>query len=123
MKPYLTLMFVLFLVCLLIGWGLSANQIITLPTTFWLGAVLFFPISSSLIHFLLLKSVEGKPTRFVTAYMGLLSLKMFLHLIIIVAVGLTFSEYAVQFILIYAGFYLLYTVAETVSLFKVFYKK
>jgi hypothetical protein len=123
MKPYLTLMFVLFLVCLLVGWGLSANQIITLPTAFWLGPVLFFPISSSLIHFLLLKSVEGKPTRFVTAYMGLLSLKMFLHLIIIVAVGLTFSEYAVQFILIYAGFYLLYTVAETVSLFKVFYKK
>jgi len=106
-----------------VGWGLSANQIITLPTVFWLGAVLFFPISSSLIHFLLLKSVEGKPTRFVTAYMGLLSLKMFLHLIIIVAVGLTFREYAVQFVLLYAGFYLLYTVAETVSLFKVFYKK
>jgi len=123
MKPYLTLMFVLLLVCLLVGWGLSANQIITLPTVFWLGAVLFFPISSSLIHFLLLKSVEGKPTRFVTAYMGLLSLKMFLHLIIIVAVGLTFREYAVQFVLLYAGFYLLYTVAETVSLFKVFYKK
>jgi len=55
--------------------------------------------------------------------MGLLSLKMFLHLIIIVAVGLTFREYAVQFVLLYAGFYLLYTVAETVSLFKVFYKK
>lgn len=123
MKPYLSLMFVLMLVCLLAGWGLSTNHVITLPTAFWLGPALFFPVVSALIHYFLLRTVEGKPSSFITAHMGMLSLKMFLHLIIIVAVAFTFSAYAVQFILVYAGFYLLFTVAETVSLFKVFYKK
>ena len=116
-------MFVLFLVCLLAGWVLSTNHVINLPPAFWVGPALFFPIVSTLIHYFLMRTVEGKPSSFVTAHMGMLSLKMFLHLIVIVAVAFSFSEYAVQFILVYAGFYLLFTVAETVSLFKVFYKK
>jgi hypothetical protein len=123
MKPYLTLMFFLLLVCVIVGWVLSTNHLINLPTPFWLAPALFFPFVSSLIHYFLLRTVKGKPSSFVTAHMGMLSLKMFLHLIVIVAVAFSFSEYAFQFILVYAGFYLLYTVAETVSLFKVFYKK
>jgi hypothetical protein len=123
MRPYLTLMFILCLVCLLAGYSLETTGTISMYRVFWLAPALFFPVLSSIIHYFLLKTTEGRPQQFVTAYIGLLSLKMFVHLIVIVAVAFSFPKYAVQFILVYSGFYLLFTAAETVSLFKVFYKK
>jgi hypothetical protein len=123
MRPYLTLMFLLCFTCLLAGWGLDITGKIVMAKAFWIAPALFFPILSSIIHYFLLKTTEGKPQQFVTAYIGLLSLKMFVHLVVIVGVAFSFPEYAVQFILLYSGFYLLFTAAETVSLFKVFYKK
>lgn len=123
MNRYILTMILISALCAgLAFFGLQAGYH-ELPTAFWLGPPLFFLFTSVLIHFFLMNSVSGRPQRFVNMFIGMLSLKMFLHLIVILAVAFSFKMYAVPFIIVYALNYLLFTVAETISLFRLFYKK
>ena len=55
--------------------------------------------------------------------MGVQALKMFVHLLVMTIVGFVFPAIAVHFIILYAVYYLLFTVVETTSLMRLFLKK
>jgi hypothetical protein len=52
--------------------------------------------------------------------MGVQALKMFVHLMVMTIVGFIFPIIAVQFILVYACYYLSFTLVETISLMRIF---
>jgi hypothetical protein len=84
--------------------------------------IAFFVVISVLLHFYLLKSTVGRPQRFVTAFMGVQAIKMFLHLMTMTIVGFLMPNIAVHFILVYAFYYLAFTLVETISLMRLFIK-
>jgi hypothetical protein len=104
-------------------WVCSNQNLLQLPTAFWAVPPVFFLITSIIIHYFLMRSTRGRPQQFVNVFIALLSFKMFMHLLILVAVAFSFKVYAFQFIIVYAANYLVFTAAETGSLLKVFYKK
>ena len=75
-----------------------------------------FGTFSIVFHNVLLNSIKGRPQRFVGVFMGLTGLKMFVHLLVMLAVAFLYPYLAVHFIAIYAVFYLAFTVFEIVSL-------
>jgi len=75
-----------------------------------------FGIFSVVFHKVLLDAIAGRPQRFVSVFMGLTGLKMFVHLLVMLAVAFLYPEIAVHFIALYAVYYLVFTVFEIVSL-------
>ena len=84
--------------------------------------IAFFVVLSVLLHFYLLKSTDGRPQRFVTAFMGVQAIKMFVHLMTMTVVGFLMPNIAVHFILVYAFYYLAFTLVEIISLMRLFIK-
>lgn len=123
MKKFLALMVLVCSLSLITLWLCSNNGLLQLPYEFWVTPPVFFLASSSVIHYFLLNATQGRPQKFVNVFIALLSFKMFMHLLILVAVAFSFRAYAFQFIIVYALNYLAFTAAETASLLKVFYKK
>jgi len=111
------------LACLGISWAAKDAGYINLPSSFMAVPPIFFLVTSAIIHYFLMRSTQGRPQQFVNVFIALLSLKMFMHLIILVAVAFSFPQYAVHFIIVYALYYLALTAAETGTLLKAFYKK
>lgn len=79
---------------------------------------IFFILTTGILHYLLLKGLEKKPQMFVTYFMGLTGLKMFLYLIIIVIYFFIYKSQAMSFIVSFLAFYILFTIFEVVSLVK-----
>jgi uncharacterized membrane protein len=123
MSRYFIIMLTVCLVCLGISWAANDAGYINLPSSFMAAPPIFFLVSSAIIHYFLMRSTQGRPQQFVNVFIALLSLKMFMHLIILVAVAFSFPHYAVHFIIVYALYYLAFTAAETGTLLKAFYKK
>ncbi len=123
MSRYLIIMLIVCLACFGGAWAFQSAGYISLPNSFWAVPPVFFLVTSAIIHYFLMRSTQGRPQQFVHVFMALLSLKMFMHLIILVAVAFSFPQYAVQFIIVYSLNYLAFTAAETGSLLKAFYKK
>jgi hypothetical protein len=85
----------------------------TLPLQF-----IFFIVITGTLHYFFIKNMEKKPQQFVTTYLGLTGLKLFIYLIIIVGYFITNKNDAVSFILSFLFFYLAFTAFEVFSLLK-----
>jgi hypothetical protein len=120
---YIITALLLSLICAaLSGWAASAG-FLNLSPAFRYSPLLFFFLLSVSLHYYLIRSTEGRPQKFVTAFMGVQALKMFVHLMAMVIAGILFPKIAVHFILVYAVYYLAFTVVETISLMRLFSKK
>jgi hypothetical protein len=108
--------------CALLAGFASYFSFVKLPPIALFLPIAFFVALSVLLHIYLLKSTEGRPQRFVTAFMGVQAIKMFVHLMTMTIVGFLFQNIAVHFILVYAFYYLLFTLVETISLMRLFIK-
>ena len=85
----------------------------TIPIQF-----IFFILVTGILHYFFIKNLEKKPQQFVTAFLGLTGLKLFLYLMVIVVYFLTNKKDAVAFILSFLFFYLVFTAFEIYSLLK-----
>ena len=108
--------------CSLLAGLASRFSIVKLPPLALFLPIAFFVALSVLLHIYLLKSTEGRPQRFVTAFMGVQAIKMFVHLMTMTIVGFLNPGIAVHFILVYAFYYLSFTIVETISLMRLFIK-
>ena len=108
--------------CALFAGFASYFSFVKLPPIALFLPIAFFVALSVLLHIYLLKSTEGRPQQFVTAFMGVQAIKMFVHLMTMTIVGFLFQNIAVHFILVYAFYYLLFTLVETISLMRLFIK-
>jgi hypothetical protein len=85
----------------------------TIPIQF-----VFFILITGLLHYFFIKNLEKKPQQFITTFLGLTGLKLFLYLMIIVVYFLTNKKDAVSFILSFLFFYLVFTAFEVYSLLR-----
>ena len=108
--------------CALLAGLASYFSFVKLPAIALFLPIAFFVALSVLLHIYLLKSTEGRPQRFVTAFMGVQAIKMFVHLMTMTIVGFLIPNIAVHFILVYAFYYLSFTLVETISLMRLFVK-
>ncbi len=114
------------MLCLLCGGFASLavlNGFLLLSFAFIYVPLIFFFLLSVSLHYFLIRSTEGRPQQFVTSFMGVQAIKMFVHLMVMVVIGLFFPKIAVHFIILYAVYYLAFTVVETISLMRLFAKK
>lgn len=77
--------------------------------------IFWFVFTGVAFYYLLLKSLTNKPKQFIQFFMGGLSLKMLMHLFILVLVDFSVPNLAIQFTVLYAMYYLIFTIAEVLS--------
>jgi hypothetical protein len=85
----------------------------TLPLQF-----IFFIIITGGLHYFFIKNLEKKPQQFVTTFLSLTGLKLFLYLMVIVVYFITNKKEATSFLLSFLFFYLTFTAFEVFSLLK-----
>jgi hypothetical protein len=85
----------------------------TLPLQF-----IFFIIITGVLHYFFIVNLEKKPQQFVTTFLGLTGLKLFIYLIVIVVYFITNKKDATPFLLSFLFFYLIFTAFEVFSLLK-----
>lgn len=88
---------------------------------YWV-VLLFFIITTALIHIVLVRAAAQDPKKFVTYFMGMTAMKLFVYLIIILAYGLSNRETAQGFIICFLITYFFYSVFEVVTLMRHFKK-
>jgi hypothetical protein len=95
---------------------------ISLSSYSWHGVYIilyvYFPLITLLIHSVLEKQIDRKPQSFVTYFMGSMSVKLFLSLILLLVVLYTTPVVRVPFALLFMAFYLAYTATSVSLLFK-----
>jgi len=77
----------------------------------WVSLV-YFIVLTLVFHYGLSKSTFGRPQQFFRYFMTATSLKLALHLIVVIGYSLTFRSNAVNFIVGFFLLYLLFTVFE-----------
>ena len=79
---------------------------------------MMFAAISIVSHVQLLKSAESKSSQFITTYMGLTAVKMFLILTVLTIYLWFNKEHLMAVGVFYAGAYLLFLIIDTASLLK-----
>lgn len=89
-----------------------------------LGLIIWaiFVVVTLLNHYILLKAADESPKKFVTYFMGLTGLRLFLYLIIVLIFAFVMREAALGFTIMFLAFYFLYSAFEVVTLLR-FFKK
>jgi hypothetical protein len=82
----------------------------------------YFIIITSVFHLGLLKSSEGKPQAFIRYYMGATTIKLFIHVIVLLVYCLLNRHDAARFIITFLIFYMAYTAWEVAIASKRFRK-
>lgn len=82
----------------------------------------FFIAVTLLIHIVLMKAAAESPKKFITFFMAITGIKLFLYLIIILIYGMLKGKAALGFILLFLIFYFLYTAFEIGALLRRFRK-
>ena len=81
---------------------------------------LMFFIITLLNKFIILKGADKKQDRLMKNYMLTIGIKFFLFIIILVVYSFLFQEDSIKFILSFFIFYLIYTIFDSLSNFKLF---
>lgn len=95
------------------------SGIITISWQFIYLPLPVFLILGTLINYFLIGSLSDRPQKFINAFLLGLTIKMFAHLLILVFVDFTFPKSAIQFTIIYAVYYLLFTITEVTLLYNI----
>jgi hypothetical protein len=91
-------------------------------SSLWWVILLFFILTTALIHVFLIRSAASDPKKFVNRYMGITAMKLFGYLVIILAYGLAARDTAQGFIICFLLCYFLYSGFEVVTLIRHFKK-
>jgi hypothetical protein len=86
-------------------------------------AVLFFYLTTNLVHAYLLRVAGGSGSRFSSQYMAVSFLKMFFYLAVAVVYVILDRENAKPFIAVFLLLYVAYTVFEVIEFLKVVKQK
>ncbi len=109
-------MAVLSLFCVGVSAALLQTGTLKLPGVFAFSPVLLFFLLGQTLHYFFLRALAGRPQQFINAFMGGQALKMFVHLMVLVLVSFSFPDKAIHFILMYAVYYLVFTIAEVIGI-------
>ena len=102
--------------------GLTSSSILHLSFVISFLPLVFFLFLSNIIHAYLLKKDEGRPQAFVNGFLATLSLKMFVHLTIIFIGAFTIKSFAIEFVITYSIYYLLFTILEVGEMMRIIQK-
>jgi hypothetical protein len=102
--------------------GLTSSSILHLSFVVSFLPLVFFLFLSNIIHAYLLKKDEGRPQAFVNGFLATLSLKMFVHLTIIFIGAFTIKSFAIEFVITYSIYYLLFTILEVGEMMRIIQK-
>jgi len=102
--------------------GLTFSSILHLSFVVSCLPLMFFLFLSNSIHAYLLKKDEGRPQAFVNGFLATLSLKMFVHLIIIFIGAFTINSFPIEFVITYSIYYLLFTILEVGEMMRIIQK-
>ncbi|MAC94460.1 MAG: hypothetical protein CMC96_03045 [Flavobacteriales bacterium] len=95
---------------------------IQLSDLFWHNSYIvlyvYFPLITLLIHSVLLKQINKRPQLFINYFMGSMTIKLFLSMILLLVVLYTQPDVRISFALIFMFMYLVYTALSVVVLFK-----
>lgn len=78
----------------------------------------YFPLITLLIHSVLFKQINKRPQLFINYFMGSMTVKLFLSMVLLLVVLYTQPNVRVSFALIFMFMYLVYTALSIVVLFK-----
>lgn len=112
----------LVITCIAVVLFLYNNSTIHLIPLLFLFPLALFYIFNNLIQSFLLKKNSGRPQAFVNGFLATLSIKMFLHLSVIFVFAFTLDTLAIEFVLLYASYYLLFTILDVIELSSVIQK-
>jgi ABC-type polysaccharide/polyol phosphate export permease len=70
------------------------------------------------MHAILIKKIDQRPQAFITAFMGLMSAKLFISLILLLVVIYINREVKIPFAILFMLFYTVFTVLSTSVLFR-----
>jgi len=78
----------------------------------------YFPLITLLIHSVLFKQINKRPQLFINYFMGSMTIKLFLSMILLLVVLYTQPNVRISFALIFMFMYLVYTALSVVVLFR-----
>ena len=102
--------------------GLTSSSILHLSFVISFLPLVFFLLLSNMIHAYLLKKEEGRPQAFVNGFLATLALRMFVHLTIIFIGAFTIKSFAIEFVITYSIYYLLFTILEVSEMMRIIQK-
>ena len=111
-----TIIFSIILITLSLIWNYYVPEKFTSPTMPFI--VIYFALSTVIVHELLIKTNNESPKNFIRTYMGTTALRLFLNLMIIIVFMLVNRSGAMAFALAFLVFYFLFLIFEIVSLQK-----
>ena len=118
MKKYL-ISFLLFIIPIAgLIFYYHSNCTTAVPIVTW-GIFFYFCILTLLFHFGIVKTTQSRPQVFIRYFMAATSIKLLLHLGVIVVYSITHREHATRFIIEFMIMYLLFTVFEVTAVWRV----
>ena len=121
-KFYLRLFLLSTLVAaILLGWNTFGP--LNFRNTFSWYALVFFIISTAVIHYFMQESAKKSPQVFVRSFMAVTTIKLLAYLLFIVVIMMNRPPGVKVFVLHFLFFYFIYTSFETYQLFKSQVKK
>ena len=116
---------IILLSVLIISMSLIASNrgLLNLPVVLLVAPALFFLFLSALMNVFLIKSTQKSGSEFIRTFMAAQALKMLVHLIVMTIIAFGFPKFAIQFIVMYALIYLVFTVLELFTLMPLVSKK
>ncbi len=84
----------------------------------YLVLYVYFPLITSLIHSVLLKQINKRPQLFVNYFMGSMTVKLLLSMVLLLVVLYTTPSVRISFALIFMLMYLIYTGLSVGVVFK-----
>ena len=114
MKKYFSA-FLIFIICLTGIIFLSSYKLSTKEHSLTWMIFIYFSILTFLFHYGIVQTTKLRPQVFVRYYMGATTLKLLLHLGVIIIYSIFHREMAVYFIITFMIMYLLFTVFEVMA--------
>jgi hypothetical protein len=101
--------------------GTFSTLNIVLPDTYM--AVGYFFGLTWIVHGMSVRASQRSPQSFIRFFMGSTALRLFVHLLVVIAYRLTFHERSVPFLIAFMIFYIIFQVFEVSSLLRFLRKK
>ncbi|MGQ7869043.1 hypothetical protein [Sunxiuqinia sp. sy24] len=116
LKRFLYRTIILTLVLFLMGWALYSQVIPQYNMPGWPFILLFFFLTTNLVHFYLLRIAEKDIAKFSTHFMVLSTLKMLFYLFVALGFFLASRDQAKLFLINYLVAYVAYTAMEVAEI-------
>jgi hypothetical protein len=114
MKKYLQsfLIFIAFLAIIIFFFSKKTDAEAALLT--WI-ICLYFVVTTAIFHYGIVLTTKSRPQVFIRYYMAATTIKLLMHLVIIVLFSISYKELATRFIVTFMIMYLLFTVFEVAA--------